>query len=336
MQYDKILLAHGSGGKLSHDLVAKVFLPRFDNPILARMNDGAELTVGNNRLAMTTDSFVVKPLFFSGGDIGRLAVCGTVNDIAMQGAKPIALTSGFVIEEGLSLEILEQVITSMRQAADEAGVAIVAGDTKVVEKGAADQLFINTAGIGIIPENVATGGNMAVSGDVIIISGFLGDHGIAVMAARESMRLAAEIKSDAAPLNHLVADIINVCPAVHVLRDPTRGGLATTLNEIAAQSKVSMEIDEANIPVREPIKAACEIFGFDPLYLANEGKLIAIVPQDKANIVITAMHQSKYGQDAAIIGHVTDGRPGRVVLNTLIGGSRIIDMLTGEQLPRIC
>lgn len=334
--HDRILLAHGSGGKLSHDLVNKVFLPRLDNPVLARMNDGAVLEVGPGRLAMTTDSFVVKPLFFPGADIGRLAVCGTVNDISMQGGRPIGLTAGFIIEEGLPMELLERVINSMRQAADEAGVSIVAGDTKVVEKGACDQLFINTAGVGLIPDEINTGGDKATEGDVVIVSGTIGDHGIAVMAAREGMELSAQVHSDAAPLNKLVATITEVCPEVHVLRDPTRGGLATTLNEIAGQSGVTIELNEEDIPASEPVRAACEIFGFDPLYLANEGKLIAIVPENEAEAVLEAMRGNKYGENARIVGKVSKGKSGLVVLNTLIGGQRILDMLTGEQLPRIC
>lgn len=336
MPEEKILLAHGSGGKLSHQLVNEVFLPIFDNPILNQLDDRAAIEIKGGKLAFSTDSFVVNPIFFPGGDIGKIAVCGTVNDVAMGGAKPLYLSAGFIIEEGFPIEDLKTIINSMQKAAVEAGVAIVTGDTKVVNRGSADKIFINTSGIGVVKRGVDVSGAKAQRGDKIIVSGSLGDHGVAVMAKRQGLDFEADIKSDCAPLNKLVERILKVTKDVRVLRDPTRGGLATTLNEIALQSKVGMEIDETAIPVKYEVRGVCEILGLDPLYIANEGKLIAIVPADKAEEVVKAMKKDKYGQDSAIIGDVVEGHQGKVYLRTLIGSKRMLDMLVGEQLPRIC
>ncbi len=331
-----IQLAHGSGGKLSHELVQKVMFPAFSNNILAQMHDGAILNVGGKRLAFTTDSYVVKPVFFAGGDIGKLAVCGTVNDLAMTGARPLYLSAGFVLEEGFHLADLSRIVSSMRQAADEAEVQIVTGDTKVVEKGAVDGIIINTAGIGTIIDKVNISGAGARPGQDIILSGYLGDHALAVMSERHGLTLPETIVSDCAPLNSLTQEILAVVPQVAVLRDPTRGGLATTLNEIAAQAGVGIAIDEANIPVRPAVRAVCDVFGFDPLYLANEGKLILFVEDKYTEKVLAIMHEHKYGHEARVIGKVTDKPAGQVGLRTLVGGVRLLDMLVGDQLPRIC
>jgi hydrogenase expression/formation protein HypE len=336
MPEEKILLAHGSGGKLSHQLVNEVFLPIFDNPILNQLDDRAAITVKGGNLAFSTDSFVVNPIFFPGGDIGKIAVCGTVNDVAMGGANPLYLSAGFIIEEGFPMEDLRKIVNSMKISADEAGVSIVTGDTKVVNRGAADKIFINTSGIGVVKRGVAVSGSNAKPGDKIIISGTLGDHGVAVMAKRQGLEIESDIKSDCAPLNHLVARILKVCKDVRVLRDPTRGGLATTLNEIALQSRVGIEIEESVIPVKDEVRGFCEILGLDPMYIANEGKLIAIVPAEKAEAVVKAMKKDKYGQDTTIIGEVVQEHPGKVYLQTIIGAKRMMDMLVGEQLPRIC
>jgi len=332
---DKILLAHGSGGRLAHDLVEKSFIKTLANPLLARLDDSAVFNL-SGRLAFTTDSYVVSPIFFPGGDIGKLAICGTVNDLAMSGARPLYLSLAFIIEEGLSLAELEQVVNSVRLAAGEAGVEIVTGDTKVVPRGSADRLFINTAGVGLIPEGVDIGGDKAQPGDKVILSGAIGDHGIAVISQREGLSFATTLKSDCAPLGGLVADMLNASPNINCLRDPTRGGLATTLNELARQSKVSIRIEEKNIPVREEVLGACEMLGFDPLYVANEGKLVAIVPDKDAARILKAMRKNKYGKDAVIIGEVAAEKPGRVVMKTVLGAHRIVDMLVGDLLPRIC
>lgn len=336
MTGNRILLAHGSGGKLSHELVKNIFLPAFDNTELSRLDDGAELHIGGLRLAYTTDSFVVNPPFFPGGDIGKLAVCGTVNDLAMGGAKPVYLSAGFIIEEGLPMKSLESIVASMQKTAEQAGVTIVCGDTKVVEKGSADQIFINTSGIGLVPEGVRISGNLAKPGDKVIINGFVGDHGIAVMAERQGLSFTKTIVSDCAPLNGLVDTMLAVTKDIHVLRDPTRGGLATTLNEIAAQSNMGIVLREQAIPVREQVQAACEILGFDPLYVANEGKLLAVIPAEKTDAVLTAMKKHPLGVNSTVIGEIVADHPGKVVLITGIGGRRILDMLAGEQLPRIC
>ena len=332
---DKILLAHGSGGKLAHDLVEKSFVKAFANPLLAKMDDSAVFELGG-RLAFTTDSYVVSPIFFPGGDIGKLAVCGTVNDLAMSGAKPLYLSLSFIIEEGLSRNDLGKIIDSARKAAQEGGVEIVTGDTKVVNKGTADKLFINTAGIGLVPEGVDISGGNAKPGDKVILSGTIGDHGIAVISKREGLSFSTRLKSDCAPLASLVADMLEVSPDIHCLRDPTRGGLATTLNELAKQSQVSIRIEEEKLPIREEVMAACEMLGFDPLYIANEGKLVAIVSAGDADKVLQAMLGNRYGKDAAIIGEVAAEHPGRVAMKTSLGSSRIVDMLVGDLLPRIC
>ena len=333
---DKILLAHGSGGKLSHELVKNVFLPVFDNPVLNQLDDRAEVQVGGVRLAFTTDSFVVNPIFFPGGDIGKLAVCGTVNDLAMGGAEPLYLSAGFIIEEGFAVLSLRHIVASIKKTADAAGVQIVCGDTKVVEKGSADQIFINTSGIGLVPDGVNISGASARPGDKVIINGFIGDHGMAVMAERHGLSFTKNIASDCAPLNGLVKAMLRVSKDIHVLRDPTRGGVATTLNEIAAQSKIGIILREKHIPVRDEVLAACEILGFDPLYVANEGKLLAIVPGELAASILAVMKKHPLGADSAVIGEVVADHPEKVVLSTGIGGRRIVDMLVGEQLPRIC
>jgi hydrogenase expression/formation protein HypE len=332
---DKILLAHGSGGRLAHDLVEKSFVRALANPLLDRLDDSAVFDL-SGKLAFTTDSYVVSPIFFPGGDIGKLAVCGTVNDLATSGAKPLYLSLSFIIEEGLSLSELEKIVASVQKAVTEAGVKIVTGDTKVVTRGSADKLFINTAGVGLIPEGVDISGANAKPGDKVLLSGTIGDHGIAVVSKREGLSFATKLKSDCAPLGDLVADMLKASPNIHALRDPTRGGLATSLNELARQSKVSIRIEEKEIPVREEVLAACEMLGFDPLYVANEGKMIAIVPPGDADSVLKAMRKNKYGKKAAIIGEVMAGNPGRVVMKTVLGSSRIVDMMVGDLLPRIC
>jgi hydrogenase expression/formation protein HypE len=332
---DTIMLGHGSGGTLSRDLLNRLFLPELGTAAPRALDDSALVNVDGQRFALTTDSHVVSPLFFPGGDIGRLAICGTVNDLAMVGAMPVALTCGFVIEEGLAFDILQRVVQSMREAAKEAGIYIAAGDTKVVQKGGADQLFINSSGIGKIADEIDISGANANEGDVIIVSGTIGDHGIAVLSAREGLGFETTLESDVAPLNHLVQGMI-CAGKVHVLRDPTRGGLATSLVEIAGQSKVTIEIDELALRVKPAVKAACEMLGFDPLYIANEGKLVAFVKEADSGKVLDVMKKMKYGQDAAIIGKVIGiGKP-QVRLKTAIGGTRLVDMLPGEMLPRIC
>jgi hydrogenase expression/formation protein HypE len=330
------LIGHGSGGKLSHDLVARIFLPRFDNPSLNAGDDSGVVAIQSSHLAISTDSHVVWPLFFPGGDIGRLAVCGTVNDVSMMGATPLYLTAGFILEEGLEMAILEQVVASMRLAAQEAGVAIVAGDTKVVQKGKADGLYINTTGVGAIPPGVQISGALAKPGDIVLLSGPIGDHGIAVLSARGDLGFTSDIQSDVAPLNGLVQAMLQASQEIHALRDPTRGGLATTLNEIARQSQVAIYIDEPRIPVKPAVMAACEMLGFDPMFIANEGKLIAIVAPQAANRVLEAMRRERYGEEAVMIGEVRQGPAGRVLMNTSLGSTRLVDIPSGEILPRIC
>jgi hydrogenase expression/formation protein HypE len=332
---DTILLAHGSGGKLSHDLVEKKFLPFLANPALNKLDDSA-IFEASGRLAFTTDSYVVNPIFFPGGDIGKLAVCGTVNDLAMSGAKPLYLSLSAIIEEGFSLGELEQVMQSIKTAAAEAEVSIITGDTKVVNRGQADKLFITTSGIGVIPLGIDISGANAKAGDKVILSGTIGDHGIAIMSQREGLRFSVPVESDCAPLNKLVSQMLEASSRIHCLRDPTRGGLATTLNELAQQSKVGIVVQETKIPVKEEVKAACELLGFDPIYVANEGKLVAIVAPEDADKVLARMKQNNYGKDAAIIGEVIHEHPSRVIMKTKLGPSRIIDMLSGELLPRIC
>jgi hydrogenase expression/formation protein HypE len=332
---DKILLAHGSGGQLSHDLVEKNFVPLLKNPLLDKLDDSAVFEL-SGRLAFTTDSYVVSPIFFPGGDIGKLAVCGTVNDLAMNGATPLYLSLSLVIEEGLPLADLKKVMTSVRKAANEAGVKVVTGDTKVVNQGSADKLFINTAGIGAVPSGVDVSGSKAKPGDKIILSGTIGDHGIAIMSQREGLQFTAPIESDCAPLHKLVSGMLESSNHIHCLRDPTRGGLASTLNELARQSGVGIRIEEDRIPVREAVRAACELLGYDPLYVANEGKLVAVVPKADAEKVLANMRHNQYGTQSAIIGEVIAEHPNRVVMTTRLGASRIVDMLVGELLPRIC
>lgn len=332
---DSILLAHGSGGKLSHELVEKKFLPFLANPALNKLDDSA-IFEASGRLAFTTDGYVVNPIFFPGGDIGKLAVCGTVNDLAMNGARPLYLSLSAIIEEGFPLSELEQIMQSIKKAAEEAEVSIIAGDTKVVNRGQADKLFITTSGVGIIPPGVDISGANARAGDKVLLSGTIGDHGIAIMSQREGLKFSMTLESDCAPLNKLVSQILEVSYKIHCLRDPTRGGLATTLNELARQSKVGIVVEEAKIPVKEEVKAACELLGLDPIHVANEGKLVAIVDPADADKILAQMRKNSYGRAAAIIGEVTNEHSGRVVMKTKLGPSRIVDMLSGELLPRIC
>lgn len=332
-----ILLAHGSGGLLTQELIREVFVHHFANPMLEELGDAAVLpALPPGRLALTTDSYVVQPLFFPGGDIGKLAVCGTVNDLAVSGATPLYLTCGFILEEGLPLEMLEQVVHSMAVTAREAGVQVVAGDTKVVNHGAADKLFINTAGVGVIPPGVRLGPQYLRPGDVLLINGTVGDHGLAVMLAREGLGFRSDLVSDCAPLNGLIAGVLAAAPgAVRCLRDATRGGLATVLNEWAAVG-VGLELEESAVPVRESVRAACEFLGLDPLYAANEGKVLLAVAAEQAEVVLAALRAHPLGREAARIGRVTAEHGGRVVLRTVFGARRILQLLTGAQLPRIC
>jgi hydrogenase expression/formation protein HypE len=332
---EKILLAHGSGSRLSHDLISKILAPAIMNPVLARMDDSAVLEL-SGRLAFTTDSYVVNPIFFPGGDIGRLAVCGTVNDLSMSGARPLYISLALIIEEGLDIDDLRRIMQSVGEAAAEAGVQVVTGDTKVVERGKADRLFINTSGIGLIEGAADISGANARPGDKIILSGSIGEHGMAVMSQREGLRFSLPIASDCAPLNRLVSAMMAASSNIHSLRDPTRGGLASTLNEFAKQSDVGIVIEEDKIPVHDGVRGFCELLGLDPLYIANEGKLVAAVDDGDAAGVLSAMRENKYGRQAAVIGKVTSGHRGRVVMKTSIGSSRIVDMPVGEILPRIC
>lgn len=333
---DKISLSHGSGGKQTNNLISDLFIKYFDNETIRQMNDSAQLDLEHNRIAFTTDSFVVTPSFFKGGNIGKLAVCGTVNDLAVSGAKPLYLTSAFIIEEGYSIESLEVIVKSMAETAKKAGIQIVAGDTKVVEKGGVDGLFINTSGIGTIYEGVNIEANNAEVGDVVIVNGTLGDHGMTIMCERSGIDIQGELKSDCAPLNSLVDSILNICKDVHVFRDATRGGVAAVLNEIAETSRVSIELEEDYIPVSEEVKGACELLGLDPLYIANEGKLCCFVPEKYAHKVLEQMKNHPLGSNAKIIGKVVAQVSQKVYLKTIIGGKRIIDMPSGQQLPRIC
>lgn len=336
MKSKRIQMDHGAGGRASHDLVVNTFMPVLANPILAELNDSALLDFQGVRLAMSTDSYVVDPIFFPGGDIGSLAVHGTVNDLAMRGAQPSYLSVGFILEEGLELTELERLLTSMATAAQEAMVQVVAADTKVVERGKADRIFINTAGVGVIPAGVDVAGQNAKPGDLVLINGPMGDHGIAVLSTREGFSFQTKIESDSAPLNGLVSAMLEVSRNIHVLRDPTRGGVATALNEVAKQSGVGIRLEESSLPVRPQVNAACEMLGLDPLYVANEGKVLVLVPSEDAELVLDSMRQHPLGKDGCIIGEVVSDYPGRVVLQTGIGGRRIVDMLSGEQLPRIC
>lgn len=335
---ETIVMGHGSGGKMTHDLIQQVFKKYFSNAILDAGNDFASVTLpsGSGRLSISTDAHIVSPIIFPGGDIGKLAICGTVNDMSMSGAIPLYITASFILEEGLPIITLEKIVQSMQETAREAGVKIVAGDTKVVERGKGDGIFISTTGIGWIPGDREIRGDLAQPGDQIIISGTIGDHGIAVLAARGELGLITNVVSDAAPLNRLIEAVIQAAPHTHVLRDPTRGGLATTLNEITQQSRVGIQLFEESIPVKREVQSACELLGFDPLYIANEGKLIVIVPTAEAPAALTAMRNTKYGENSTLIGEVVEKYPGRVFMKTTLGTTRILDIMAGEMLPRIC
>jgi hydrogenase expression/formation protein HypE len=336
MRSDRILLAHGSGGTMMRELIDEVFVAGFDEAALGRLDDAASLDIPTGRLAFSTDTYVVTPRFFPGGDIGRLAVCGTVNDVATSGARPLYLSVGFVLEEGLLVEDLKRILVSMRDAAAEAGVHIVTGDTKVVEKGHGDGVYINTAGVGVLEEGVDLSGSYAKPGDKVLLSGTLGDHGIAIVSTREGLKFETDIESDAAPLNALVAAVLAAAPDTRCFRDPTRGGLASTLNEIAAASGVSITVTESDVPVNPQVRGASEMLGYDVFQVANEGKMVAIVPAGQAEAALAAMRSARYGEQAAIIGEVAETPAGKVYVKTPFGATRIMDMLVGEQLPRIC
>jgi len=331
-----ITMDHGSGGKLTHNLIKNMFFKHMGNDILDRCDDSAKLDMEKGKIAFTTDSFVIKPLFFPGGDIGKLAICGTVNDLAVSGAIPKYITCGFILEEGFSETELEKIVGSMGKWAKHANVKIVAGDTKVVEKHNADGIFINTSGIGIIDKNISLGIDKIKSGNKVIVSGTLGDHGISVLSKREGIKFDTTLESDCAPLNFMIREMLSYTNGVLFMRDPTRGGLATTLNEITAESGMGIIIEEKTIPVKEEVRSACELLGMDPLYIANEGKVIIISEAPAAERIVDLLKIHKLGQDAAVIGEVTSVNPGKVYLRTKYGGEYIMDMLTGEQLPRIC
>jgi hydrogenase expression/formation protein HypE len=333
---DKVLLGHGSGGRLSAELLQKIFLPAFQNPALNSLNDQAVVSVEGVRLAFTTDSFVVKPLFFPGGDIGSLAVHGTINDLAMGGAVPLFISAAFILEEGLPLETLGRIVGSFSRAAQEAGVQVVTGDTKVVERGKGDGIFINTSGIGRVPAGINLSADQARPGDRIILSGPIGDHGIAILSQREGLEFGGPVASDSEALHTLVAAMLEASPAIRCMRDPTRGGLSSALNEIAAQSRVGMKLEESAIPISEVVKGACELLGLDPMYVANEGKLVAIADRSAANGILAAMRAHPLAMQAQIIGTVTQEHPGLVTMRGMLGTTRIVDMLAGDQLPRIC
>ncbi|HXT11909.1 MAG TPA: hydrogenase expression/formation protein HypE [Candidatus Angelobacter sp.] len=335
-EHKEIVLAHGSGGRMTHRLIERMILPAFRNPLLESLHDGAVFSLNNAKLAFSTDSYVVKPIFFPGGDIGKLAVHGTVNDLAMCGARPGYLSAGFIIEEGFSMQDFRRVLESMREAAAAAGVSLVTGDTKVVDRGKGDQIFINTSGIGIVMPGTDIQPTRARVGDKIIVSGEIAVHGIAIMSVREGLEFETEIASDTAPLNGLVDTLLGACKDVHVLRDPTRGGVTSALSEIAESANVGIRLEEASIPISEEVKGACEILGLDPLYVANEGKLLAFVAAEETSTALAAMRAHSLGAKAAIIGEVVDEHPGMVTMKTRVGGTRVVDMLSGEQLPRIC
>jgi hydrogenase expression/formation protein HypE len=334
--YKQVLLAHGGGGKLTQQIIQTLFLPQFQNELLKQLHDGAMFSVNGTRLAFTTDSYVVSPIFFPGGDIGKLAVNGTVNDLAMCGARPLYLSAAFIIEEGFPMEDLWRVVLSMQDAAREAGVALVTGDTKVVERGKGDKIFVNTSGIGVIERGIDIHPLRATVNDMIILNGPIGRHGVAIMSVREGLEFESRVESDTAALNSLVQNMLTVCRDIHVLRDPTRGGVASALNEIVQQANVGIVLSEEKIPVDEEISGACEILGLDPLYIANEGKLLAFVPPEATENVLKAMHSHPLGTQAVVIGQVVADHPGMVVMKSRIGGMRVVDMLSGEQLPRIC
>ena len=334
--YKQIVLAHGSGGKLSHQLIEKMVLPQFRNELLEPLHDGAIFSLNGERVAFSTDSFVVSPIFFPGGDIGRLAVHGTVNDLAMCGARPLYLSASFILEEGLPMEDFWRVVQSMHAAADDAGVKLITGDTKVVDRGKADKIFINTSGIGIVPNEVNIHPARATIGDKIIISGPIAVHGIAIMSVREGLEFETQVASDTAPLHELVAAMIAAKIDIHVLRDPTRGGVTSALTEIAQTAKIGMLLNESSIPISEEVKGACEILGLDPLYVANEGKVLAIVATEDADRLLQVLRSNSLGREAAVIGEVVNEHPGLIMMKTRVGGTRVVDMLSGEQLPRIC
>lgn len=334
--HQQIVLGHGSGGKLTSDLIQGIFVPAFSNRFLDQMDDQAVIEINGSPIAFTTDSFVVTPIFFPGGNIGDLAINGTVNDLAMSGARPLYLAAAFILEEGLTTEDLRRVTESMRAAAEKAGVMLVTGDTKVVERGKGDQIFISTTGIGVIEKPVVISANRARPGDGIILSGQVGDHGIAILSQRENLEFEGAVRSDTAALNSLVDAMLEASLEVHCLRDPTRGGVATTLNEIAARSQVGMELVETAIPVNEAVKGACEILGLDPLYVANEGKLVAIVAPAAAEAILQKMHDHPLGRNARVIGTVVEDHAPLVLMRTEVGGTRVLDVMFGEQLPRIC
>ena len=335
-KYDHIVLGHGSGGRLTNELVSRLFLPAFPSEILAALEDQATVRVGSARVAFTTDSFVVRPLFFPGGDIGKLAVYGTVNDLAVGGAQPLFLASAFILEEGLAIADLQRIVTSMRSACEEAKVVLVTGDTKVVDKGKGDQIFITTTGIGLVPEGRSLSIASAQPGDAVLVSGTLGDHGVAIMSVREGIEFETVLESDCAPLTDLTRAMLEVAPGIRCMRDPTRGGLSSALNELAAASCVGVELEETAIPLRPAVRGACEILGLDPLYVACEGRLVAVVPASDAGRLLAAMRAHPLGRDAAIVGRIVADHPGLVTLRTLVGAERVVAMLAGEQLPRIC
>ena len=338
MKNEQILLNHGSGGKMTHDLISNIFIKYFDNEILKNQTDSAILKVDSHLLAFTSDSYVVDPIFFPGGNIGKLAVCGTVNDLAVSGAKPLYLSCGFIIEEGFAIKDLEEIVKTMSEEAKKAGVQIVTGDTKVVDRGKCDKIFINTSGIGLLNEyhqHISFGSEIEI-GDKIIVNGFIGDHGTAILCARNSIEYNNNVLSDCVPLNTLIAEVLNVSDKIKFMRDATRGGIATVLCELAEKHHVGIELDEIAIPLQESVRGLCEIFGFDPLYMANEGKVVLIVAKEDADKVLIVLKENEYGKQAAIIGELTAAHPNMVTMNTGIGGKRIVDMLVGEQLPRIC
>ncbi len=334
---DKVLLSHGSGGRLSHSLIKDVFLKYFTEPQLLNNEDASTIPdLPAGKLCFSTDSYVVKPIFFPGGNIGKLAVCGTVNDLSMRGALPLYLSAGFIIEEGFLIKDLEMIAQTMFQYSQKSSVKIITGDTKVVERGAADKIFINTSGVGIIPEGRSVSTTNAKIGDYILINGTIGDHGIAILSQREGMNFSSTIQSDCAPLNMIVESLFNICSSIHVLKDPTRGGLGTSLNEVALASKIGIEINEDSIPISRTVATACEMLGLDPLYLANEGKFITFVPPEEADKILIEMKKNQLGIEASIIGIVTDSHPGLVLMKTIYGAKRVINMPSGELLPRIC
>jgi hydrogenase expression/formation protein HypE len=334
--YEKILLAHGGGGTLSHNLISKLFYPQFSNDILNQQHDSSVFEINKTKFAFTTDSYVVQPIFFPGGDIGSLAVNGTINDLSVTGAKPLFISAAFILEEGFNIEDLWKIVLSMQKAASEAGVKIITGDTKVVDKGKGDKVFINTSGIGIVPEGINISPRNCKPGDVIVLSGKIAEHGVAIMSSRENLEFETTIKSDTAPLNYMIENMLRASKDIHVMRDPTRGGIASTLNEIAKTANVGILIEEDKIPISEEVKGACEILGLDPLYIANEGKLVAFLPETQAENVLDSMRSHLLGKEAGIIGKVTNSDPGTVVMKTKIGSKRIVDMTSSEQLPRIC